>query len=291
VIETNAASCTDQQIRQIHLSHSQLTAMDRPRLIGELLNSSERRREGCVIVQAGGFILGGKAFLVSGTGTINILEAIAQFEEVDGIVGNGNALFLSSDFRHIYSTLTEAETLDCYESKKTNRRMPYALSAELWPFIFLQRAFKQQSEYETLRNHERDIWLSDGNEFIRHPISSAGRYRSRLMSKLAKTSRVVHCCHRPTMKHKEMLFDSEKDIIDVSKGFQGDVILGYTLYSQDLESILGFESFVKWKDNPSERMSMLLLGASQCILEGTPSREAALSSGVTPFSSLPAVHF
>lgn len=245
-------------IEEIHKLHENITPEEKQKLFAQLLNVEERRKEGCILIQAGGIVIGGKAFLITGTGTINILEAIAQYSDIDGIIGNGNALFIGKDFGQIYCTLTEEETFQCYESRETGRRMRYVYSAKLWPVVFLQRAFKDYEEYKRFREGQNNVWLINETEFVKKPVNFRSRYRNRLRDKFAKTCQVVHCCHRPTMQRKEMLYDSSGEISEVVDKFSGKFILGYTFYNIDLEKILGFVNFVKWKNNPSERMAEII---------------------------------
>ena len=55
----------------------------------EFYRSDERTD--CTLIQAGAFVVNGWAYLILGMSTIDIIETMSQFPEVDGVIGTGNS--------------------------------------------------------------------------------------------------------------------------------------------------------------------------------------------------------
>lgn len=220
------------------------------------------KRGDCVLIQGAGFSYKDHVFLTFGIGVINVLEAFSQFNEVEGIIGTGNTLFLSKDCGNVYSTLSEAETLKRYEIDKTKRKFKYQLEGKLAPLIILNRVFTNHKEFERTKEKKADeISFDLGDTFFTEPVKFSGSLKSRLRSKFINTVRTVHCVHHRTLMEKELFFDSVEEIKKVIDNFKGYFILGYTYFSEIFANSIGMvaNSGLKLKDNPSEIISFTIL--------------------------------
>jgi len=228
--------------------------------LNNLYLSSERKE--CILIQGAGFMYKGLVFLTLGIGAINVLEAFSQFDEIDGVVGTGNALFLSRDCKYVFSALSEQETSIRYEIDKTHRKFKYSEGGKLGPLIILNRVFTDKKEFnETKIKKNNDLAFDLGNTFFTNPAKYSGSRKSRLRNKFINTVRTVHCVHHPTLMEKELFFDSFKDIEKTINNFSGYFMLGYTYFSETFASSIGMVANfqVDIKDNPSEITSFTIL--------------------------------
>jgi len=225
-------------------------------------------REDCILIQGAAFVVKGKAFLTIGVGGIDFLDSLAQLNEVDGIIGNGNALFVSKDFKKIYSAHTNEELVKCYELEGFNSKIKFLDEASLAPLIFLLRSFPNLEEYDLTKEKVGKILFEEANTFAAHPIRFAGSLKSRLRGKFLTTSRVVHCARRPTLKKKEYLFDSYEKIREVLTNFQGSFSLVYTLWSQEMCDAVGMLNTRKLSKgyNPTDTITPHLLKIAKDFL-------------------------
>ena len=222
--------------------------------------SSER--DNCILIQGAGFKYNDYVFLTLGIGAINVLEAFSQFNEVQGVVGTGNALFLSKDCSNVYSALSEAETLKRYEIDKTKRKFKYNLGGKIAPLIILNRVFTNHKEFIKTKEKKADkISFDLGDTFFTETIKFAGSLKSRLRAKFVNTVRTVHCVHHQTLMEKELFFNSSEEIKEVINNFKGYFILGYTYFSETFANSIGMvaNSELKLKDNSSEIVSFTIL--------------------------------
>ncbi|MDO8740581.1 MAG: hypothetical protein Q7J54_03330 [Candidatus Woesearchaeota archaeon] len=224
-----------------------------------LYKSSER--DNCTLMQGAGFLYKRRVYLTLGVGSINILEAFSQFGEVEGIVGTGNALFLSKDFKNVYSTLSYEETINRYEIDKTNRTFKYSEGGPIGPLIVLNRVFCNYEEYVHIKGSRcNDLAFDLGNAFFVKPMKF-GHERSRLRAKFVNAVRTVHCVHHPTIMEKELFFDSADNIKNIINNFDGYFLKGYTYFSNTFANSIGMVANFKLRllDNPSEIVSYTIL--------------------------------
>jgi len=206
-------------------------------LRSQLCKAAERKD--CLLVQGAAFVVGGKAFLILGVGGIDFLDSLMQLDEVDGIIGNGNALFVSRDFSTIYSAHTTEELVKCYELEGFQHKLKFLESAPLGPAIFLLRSFKTRQEYDAAKQKVGKPVFETANTFSGKPIRYGGSSKARLRTKFLATVRVVHCARRPTLMKKECLFDSCDAIREAVDRFKGHFCLIYTLWNQVLCDAIG----------------------------------------------------
>lgn len=206
-----------------------------------LLYKSDERRD-CVLIQGAAFVVDGLAYLLMGVGGIDFLDSLARNVEVDGVIGIGNALFISKDFEFVYSAHSKEELIRGYELEGFEHadRYNFLYSAPIGSLIFLLRSFKTKEEfYRTKKKYEGQIVFDIEDTFARAPVKFSGSLRARLRSKFIKTARVVHCARRPTLQEKECLFDAEDQIKSAVNCFRGKFVLVYTLWNQVLCDVVG----------------------------------------------------
>lgn len=196
-------------------------------------------QEDCILIQGAAFVIKGKAFLIMGVGGIDFLDSLAQFSEVDGIIGNGNTLFISNDFKNVYSAQTKEELAKCYELDGSRVKIKFLDDAPLAPLIFLLRSFHNPKEYNLAKEKIGNLIFEEANTFAGSPVRFAGSLKSRLRGKLLATARVVHCARRPTIEKKECLFDSYEKVRETINNFKGSFSLVYTLWSQEMCDAVG----------------------------------------------------
>ncbi len=215
----------------------------------------------CILIQGAAFVVKGKAFLVIGVGGIDFLDSLSQLDEVDGIIGNGNALFLSRDFKNVYSAHSINELTKCYELEGSDVKIKFLESATLAPLIFLLRSLHTLDEYNATKKKIQEIVFESANTFSGEPVRYAGSLKSRLRGKFLATSRVVHCARRPTLMKKECLFDSYNDVRSTIDNFKGHFALIYTLWSQQMCDAVGMRNTRKLSKsyNPTDPITPHLL--------------------------------
>ena len=199
------------------------------------------QRKDCIIVQGAAFVVKGKAFLMTGVGGIDFLDSLAQLDEVDGIIGNNNTVFVSKNFDHVYSAHTTEELVKCYELEGALSyiKIKFLENVPMAPLIFILRSFKTRDEYETTKKKIGNILFEAANTFAGLPVRYAGSLKSRLRGKFLGTARVMHCARRPTVEKKEVLFDSKEKVSETINNFKGHVALVYTLWSQVMCDAVG----------------------------------------------------
>lgn len=207
-------------------------------LLRSQLHKADERKD-CVLIQGAAFVVKGKAFLVIGVGGIDFLDSIAQLDEVDGIIGIGNALFLSKDFKNIYSAHTSEELIKFYELEGSDVKINFLESAPVAPLIFLLRSLHNLNDYNKTKEKIGKIIFEAANTFSGHSVRFAGSLKSRLRNKFLATARVVHCARRPTLEKKEVLFDPYDNVRKVVDNFKGHFALVYTLWNQELCDAVG----------------------------------------------------
>lgn len=207
------------------------------------------KKENCILIQGAAFVVKGKAFLILGVGGIDFLDSLGQLEDVDGIIGNGNALFISKDFKMIYSAHTKEELVECYELEGSDVKINFLEEAPLANLIFLLRSFKNLEEYNNTKGKIKKIIFEEESTFAGESIRFAGALKSRLRGKFLATARVVHCARRPTLKKKECLFDSYDNVKETINNFKGYFCLVYTLWSQEMCDAIGMENTRKLSKN------------------------------------------
>ena len=219
-------------------------------------------RNDCILIQGAGLSYKDHIFLTLGIGAINILEAFSQFDDVQGVIGTGNAFFLSKDCNKVYSALQEKETLKRYKIDKTKRKFKYQVEGKLAPLIILNRVFTNRKEFEKTKAKKADgVSFDLGDTFFTEPVKFSGSLKSRLRSKFINTVRTVHCVHHRTLMEKELFFDSKEDVIKVIDKFEGYFMLGYTYFSETFANSIGMDANFKLdiKDNSSEIVSFTIL--------------------------------
>jgi len=213
-------------------------------------------KKNCIIIQGGAFVVKGKAFLLVGIGCIDLLDSLAQLDEVDGIIGNGNSVFISEGFDHIYSAHTTEELIDCYELEERNSstQIKFLEDAPLAPLIFLVRALHDREQYESTKRKVKNITFEVLDTFAGSPVKYAGSLKSRLRGKFINTVRVVHCAQRPRIKRKECLFDSYDTVYNSINKFKGHFSLVYTIWNQLMCEAIGMRNTRKLSAtyNPSD---------------------------------------
>jgi len=228
------------------------------------LYKAEERKD-CILIQGAAFVVKGKAFLVMGIGGVDLLDSLAQLDGVDGIIGNGNTLFVSKDFKHIYSAHITEELIECYEHEGVNTQIRFLEEAPLSSLIFLLRSFPNLDEYDRLKQKKKDKIIFEVNEspktFAIRPLYYSVSLKSRLRNKFLKISRVVHCARRPSLKRKECLFDSYDEVKDVINKFKGYFVLVYTLWNQEMCDAVGMRNTRKLAKsyNPMDHVTPYLL--------------------------------
>ena len=209
----------------------------------------------------------GKAFLILGVGGIDFLDSLAQLDEVEGIIGNGNALFISGDLKKVYSAHTNEELVKCYELENAPFyiKTKFLESAPLAPLIFILRSFKDLKEYKEAKEKVGKVLWETSNTFSRTPIKFAGSLKSRLRGKFLSTCRVVHCARRPSLTKKECLFDSYEDVYKSINNFKGYFCLVYTLWSQEMCDAVGMGNTRKLSKtyNPTDPITPNLLNTAK----------------------------
>lgn len=220
-------------------------------------------RADCVLIQGAAFVVSGRAFPIIGVGGIDFLDSLAQNPEVDGVIGNGNALFVARDFSHVYSAHTREELARCYEYETGDPVDKFLEEASMGPLIFLLRSVPTIEEYERIKVIKDPVFEQD-NTFSQAPVHfNSHRWKNELRGKFLGTTRVVHCARRPTMEAKECLFDSREDVKTAIDNFQGHFALVYTKWSQLMCDAVGMENTRKLAidglRNPTDRITPHLL--------------------------------
>lgn len=233
----------------------------------ELLYKAEQRRD-CVLIQGSAFVVEGQAFLIMGVGGIDFLDSLAQLDGVDGIIGNGNALFLSADFRNVYSAHTTEELVRCYELEGSNTKHKFLEGASIAPLIFLLRSMHSLDEYEATKKKAGELMFETANTFAGNPVRFAGSLKSRLRGKFLATARVVHCARRPTLEYKECLFCSYDKVRTAIDKYRGYFALVYTLWSQEMCDAVGMRNTRKLAEsyNPTDPITPHLLKMAKNFL-------------------------
>jgi len=230
-------------------------------LRAQLCNAEQRRD--CIIIQGSAFVVQGKAFLMVGVGGIDFLDSLAQLDEVDGIIGNNNALFISKNFDHVYSAHTTEELIKCYEleGSPSDIKIKFLDDAPLAPIIFILRSFKTRDEYDAAKKKVGNILFEVANTFAGPPVRYAGTLKSRLRGKFLATARVMHCARRPTVEKKEVLFDSYDKVRRAIDKFRGYFALVYTLWSQEMCDAIGMGKTRELSEtyNPTDPITPYLL--------------------------------
>lgn len=220
------------------------------------------QRSDCTLIQGGAFVINGRAYLLLGMSTIDILETLSQHKEVEGVIGTGNSLYVSNSCDMVYSTLDETETITRYEVHKTGHPLKVLLKAKVAPLIILNRTFRDESLYAEIKQSKQlDIIVDLGSNCYTAPERFAGTRKARLRSKFVKTARTGHCVINPTLTEKELLFDREEKVTQLINGFNGSFGLGYMLWSELFANSVGMVSNYKLglKDNPSEIIGYALI--------------------------------
>ena len=232
-------------------------------LRSQLYRSEERTN--CALIQGAAFVVGGRAFPMLGVGGIDFLDSLAQMPEVDGIIGNGNALFVAKDFSGIYSAHNREELAKCYEYEMGHPVVNKFIleGIPMGSLIFLLRSVGTKEEYERIKAIKAPVFEQD-DTFSSEPVPfNSHRWKNELRGKFLGTTRVVHCARRPTMEAKECLFDSREDVKAVVDNFQGHFALVYTKWSQLMCDAVGMENTRKLATdglrNPTDRITPHLL--------------------------------
>lgn len=228
-------------------------------------------RDDCVLIQGAAFVVRGRAFPMLGVGGIDFLDSLAQNPEVDGIIGNGNVLFVARDFSHVYSAHTKEELASCYEYEIGEPTVAKFLDqAPMGSLIFLLRSFKDFNEYEAAKRKLGNVIFEVVDTCSGNPIKFNNQ--SRLKWKFANTVRVVHCARRPSLESKEALFDSQETVIEALSYYHGHIAPVYTRWSQDLCDAVGMKNTRKLAvgglRNPTDRITPHLLQMAQASLSG-----------------------
>jgi len=228
----------------------------------ELFNADQRKD--CILIQGAAFVVQGRAFLMMGIGGIDFLDSLSQLDEVDGIIGNGNALFLSRDFKNVYSAHSNQELINCYEIEGYTAKVKFLYEAPLAPLIFLLRGFHSREDYDHTKIKIGNILFEEINTYAGEPIRFAGSLKSRLRGKFISTARVVHCASRPSFMNKESLFDSQEDIHKCLDNFRGRFALVYTMWDQKLCDVVGMSNTRKTANtyNPTDPITPHLVRIS-----------------------------
>lgn len=205
-----------------------------------LYKASER--EDCILIQGSAFVVRGVAFLLLGVGGIDFLDSLSRNPFVDGIIGNGNALFISKDCRNVYSAHSSEEMLRAYEFEAGNSSLSFIEGAPLGSVIFLLRSFKEQREYESTRTKVAPLFFETADTYAGYPVRYSGTLKARLKCKFIATARVVHCARRPSLMLKESLFDSHEEMCSTIGKYNGAFSLVYTKWSQYLCDAIGMNA-------------------------------------------------
>lgn len=218
----------------------QLGILDDYNSLRSTLRMSSHRSD-CFLIQGGAFVVQGKAFLLLGTGGIDFLDSLSQLDSVDGIIGNGNALFVSTDFTHVYSVVSRSELVECYELEGSSSAIEFIEDAPIAPLIFLVRSFRTMHECTATRKKLGRLLFDMNNTFAGEPVKFSGSMKSRLRAKFLATARVVHCARRPTLTKKECLFDPVDRVCAAVNFFRGHFALVYTLWSDEMCDVIGMK--------------------------------------------------
>ncbi len=205
----------------------------------ELYKSDER--EDCILIQGSAFVYNKQAYLLMGVGGIDFLDSIAHLKNIDGIIGNGNTLFIKKNFKYIYSAHNSEELNNCFELECSDKNIEFKKRAKIGNLIFLLRSFQNLNEYISTKK-KKNLFFEESNTFSSYPIHFSGSFKSRLRSKFISTSRVVHCSRRPSLLKKECLFDSYKEIYGAINLFKGSFVLIYTLWNQEMCDAVGMNN-------------------------------------------------
>jgi len=219
----------------------------------EFYRSAER--DDCALVQAAAFVIDGYAYLILGMSTIDIIETMSQHDEVEGVIGTGNSLFVSRDCTRVYTTLSEPDSQRRYEIHKTGNKLKYIYEGRVAPLVILNRTFRDRDEYfEVKRKKEAGISVDIGSNFYVDPVRYSGKLKARMRWKFVKTARTGHCVTNPTLTEKELLFDEEDEVAALINNFEGSFMLGYMLWSDKFANSVGMVSnySLDLRDNPSE---------------------------------------
>lgn len=222
------------------------------------------QRKNCILIQGQAFVVGGKAFLMVGVGGIHYLDSLAQMDEVDGIIGNGNSIFLSKDFSHIYSAHTPEELVERYQTDHYKEKL--LDGAPLAKIIFLQRTFYKQEEFDKLKKKAKTHLFEKDNTFATNPIRFAGKIKARLRKKFIDTARIAHMTYRPVLYKKELLFDSGREVKSAMDSFRGIFCLLYSLWRQDISDGFGVGNVRKLARetyNPTDAITPHLLSVAK----------------------------
>jgi hypothetical protein len=221
-----------------------------------------KERGDSILIQGGAFVVGGYAYLVLGMSTIDILETMSEYKGVTGIIGTGNSLYISKDFKKVYATLSEEETIKRYEIDKTGSKLKYKYQAKLAPLIFLNRSVKDAVEFNEIRNRKKDSVLIDlGSNFYLDTVKFSGSKKSRLKWKFVKAARTGRCVANPSLNKKELLFDDEEAVVNAISHFKGSFCLGYMKWTDEVANAVGLIQVkaLDLKDNISGIIGFSLL--------------------------------
>ncbi len=224
----------------------------------------------CFLIQGGAFVIKGKAFLVMGVAGIDYLDSLSQSADVEGIIGNGNVLFISKDFKRVYSAHDKDELQKCYELEGSNIKAEFLTDVEIGHLIFLVRSFYNVDEYNDTKEKANNI-IFESEElktFAKEPIRFGGSLKARLRWKFIKTARIVHCARRPNLMQKECIFDSIENISKAIDNFDGSFLLVYTLWSQELCDVSGMKNTRKLSDtyNPTDPITLYFVDMAKRYL-------------------------
>jgi hypothetical protein len=226
----------------------------------DLYRSDERKD--CILIQGGAFVVDGYAYLVLGMSTIDILETMSEHKRVTGIIGTGNSLYISKDFKNVYTTLSEEETEKRYEIDKTGGTLKYAYQAKLAPLIFLNRSIREAVEFNRIRDRGKNHLLIDlGSNFYMDTLKYSGSRKSRLRWKFVKAARTGRCVANPSLNKKELLFDEEEAVLNAIRNFKGSFCLGYMKWTDAVANAVGLIQVkaLDLKDNISGIIGFSLL--------------------------------
>lgn len=254
MIKINKTPLIERDLKQIGI-------WDRRENLRKQLFCSKKQRNS-VLIQGGSFVLDNYAYLLLGMGTIDILETMSQFVDIKGIIGTGNALFVSKSFKFVYSALSREETLKRYEINKTHHPFKYRYSSKLAPLIILNRTFKNETEFKKAKTKKTNEIIFDlGSCFFTNPVKYSGSMKARLRGKFIKVSTAIHCATHPSLLKKEMIFDDLEKIKDLINYFDGYFMLGYMLWNEKFANSVGIKSnySLDLKDNPSEVIGFVLI--------------------------------
>jgi len=88
------------------------------------------RKSGSILMTGGAIVKDGKATLIGGPGSDNLLEASSQFPQLDGIIGNGRSILFDTKQKTLYSVHAPEEASDYYRESVTKRDHNYVSNAK-----------------------------------------------------------------------------------------------------------------------------------------------------------------